>query len=152
MFRGANALNLDTKGRFAIPTRYRERLLEDCEGQLICTVDLNQPCLLLYPLHEWEEIEKKLRHFSSMVPQERAIQRILLGYASECEMDKSGRILLTGPLRQYAELDKQLMLIGQLNKFEIWNEATWHARIKEDMQAQLDGELELTDNLRSFSL
>ena len=91
MFRGANAINLDTKGRLAIPTKYRQSLLDDCQGQLVCTVDTQQSCLLLYPLPEWEEIELKLSKLSSMIPAERRLQRLLLGYASEGEMDKSGR-------------------------------------------------------------
>ena len=94
MFRGANAINLDTKGRLAIPTKYRQSLLDDCQGQLVCTVDTQQSCLLLYPLPEWEEIELKLSKLSSMIPAERRLQRLLLGYASEGEMDKrrEGRI------------------------------------------------------------
>lgn len=94
MFRGANAINLDTKGRVAIPTKYRQMLLDDCQGQLVCTIDIQQSCLLLYPLTEWEEIELKLSKLSSMNPHERRMQRLILGYASEGEMDKSGRFLL----------------------------------------------------------
>ena len=61
MFRGSFALNLDDKGRLTLPTRYRDSLLSDCSGQLICTIDHKDPCLLLYPLSEWEEIEEKLK-------------------------------------------------------------------------------------------
>ena len=68
MFRGANAINLDAKGRLAIPTKYRQPLLDDCNGQLVCTADSQQCCLLLYPLPEWEEIELKLSKFSSTIP------------------------------------------------------------------------------------
>ncbi|GGW94285.1 division/cell wall cluster transcriptional repressor MraZ [Alteromonas halophila] len=152
MFRGANAINLDTKGRLAIPTRYRESLQDDCNGQLVCTVDTQQSCLLLYPLPEWEEIELKLSKFSSMVPAERRMQRLLLGYATEGEMDKSGRILIPTPLRQHAKLSKEVMLVGQLNKFEIWDAEIWASQIEMDMETERDGNFELTERLQDFSL
>ena len=152
MFRGANAINLDTKGRLAIPTKYRQSLLDDCTGQLVCTVDTQQSCLLLYPLPEWEEIELKLSKFSSMIPSERRMQRLLLGYATECEMDKSGRVLLSLPLRKHATLDKEVMLVGQLNKLEIWDAETWATQIDADMEVERSGGFELTERLQDFSL
>lgn len=152
MFRGANAINLDTKGRLAIPTKYRQSLLDDCNGQLVCTVDTQQSCLLLYPLPEWEEIELKLSKFSSMIPAERRMQRLLLGYATESEMDKSGRLLLPIPLRQHARLSKEVMLVGQLNKFEIWDAEVWAQQIEMDMETERGGQFELTERLQDFSL
>lgn len=152
MFRGANAINLDTKGRLAIPTKYRQTLLDDCEGQLVCTVDTQQSCLLLYPLPEWEEIELKLSKFSSMVPAERRMQRLLLGYATEVEMDKNGRLLLSSPLRNHAKLSKEVMLVGQLNKFEIWDADIWAGQVEADMETERSGNFELTDRLQDFSL
>ncbi len=152
MFRGANAINLDSKGRLTIPTRYRQSLLDDCQGQLVCTIDTSQNCLLLYPLPEWEEIELKLSKLSSTNPQERRLQRLLLGYAMEGEMDKSGRILLAPTLRQHAALDKQIMLVGQLNKFEIWDAEVWQKQISEDIETEKQGQFELTERLQDFSL
>ncbi len=152
MLRGANAVNLDTKGRFAIPTKYRDWLLAECQGQFVCTIDIQSACLLLYPLNEWCEIEKKLRALSSMNEQERRLQRLLLGYASDCELDKSGRVLISGPLRQHASLDKKVMLVGQLNKFELWDEQAWQQQIEQDMQAELAVGIELTERLQDFSL
>jgi len=152
MFRGANAINLDSKGRLTIPTRYRQSLLDDCQGQLVCTIDTSQNCLLLYPLPEWEEIELKLSKLSSTNPQERRLQRLLLGYAMEGEMDKSGRILLAPTLRQHAALDKQIMLVGQLNKFEIWGADVWQKQISEDIETEKQGQFELTERLQDFSL
>ena len=96
MFRGATLVNLDSKGRLAVPTRYREGLIEDAAGQLVCTIDIHHPCLLLYPLPEWEVIEQKLSRLSSMNPVERRVQRLLLGHASECQMDNAGRLLIVG--------------------------------------------------------
>jgi MraZ protein len=114
MFRGASAINLDDKGRLTIPSRYRHALMADCSGQMVCTIDVNQPCLLLYPLPEWEVMERKLQPLSDMIPQERRLKRLLLGYATECEMDKNGRLLLSSPLRQRAQLEKPIMLVGKL--------------------------------------
>lgn len=120
MFRGATLVNLDSKGRLSVPTRYRDQLIENASGQLVCTIDINSPCLLLYPLPEWEIIEQKLSRLSSMNPQERRVQRLLLGHASECQMDSAGRLLIAPVLRQHAGLTKEVMLVGQFNKFELW--------------------------------
>jgi len=119
MFRGATLVNLDSKGRLAVPTRYRDLLIGESQGQMVCTIDLHQPCLLLYTLPEWEIIEKKLARLSSMNPLERRVQRLLLGHASECQMDNAGRLLLANTLRQHAKLTKEVMLVGQFNKFEL---------------------------------
>ena len=152
MFRGANAINLDSKGRLAIPTKYRQSLLDDCNGQLVCTIDTQQSCLLLYPLPEWEEIELKLSKFSSMIPQERRMQRLLLGYATEVEIDKNGRFLIPAPLRQHAKLDKEIMLVGQLHKFEIWDAVVWADQIHIDMETEKAGDYELTERMQDFVL
>lgn len=151
MLRGANSINLDSKGRLAMPTRYRDWLSEECQGQMVCTVDITLNCLLLYPLNEWEEIERKLRKLSSMNPAERRLQRLLLGYADDCQMDKNGRLLISAPLRQHAGLEKQVMLVGQLNKFEIWSDQNWNDQIESDLNVSEDDEL-FSDQLRDFSL
>ncbi|MFC3120966.1 division/cell wall cluster transcriptional repressor MraZ [Agaribacter flavus] len=152
MFRGANAINLDTKGRLTIPTKYRQSLLDDCQGQLVCTIDISQKCLLLYPLPEWEEIELKLSRLSSTNPQERRLLRLLLGNASEVEMDKSGRVLIAPTLRAHADLYKPIMLVGQINKFEIWQAETWQKQIALDIETEQAGGFELSENLQDFSL
>lgn len=151
MLRGAHAINLDSKGRLAIPTRYRDWLQRDCSGQLVCTIDIKFKCLLLYPLPDWEEIELKLRRLSTMNESERRLQRLLLGYACDCEMDGNGRILLPAPLRAHAGLDKKVMLVGQLNKFEIWSEAIWAGQIAQDIEAEQQA-IDLTERLQDFSL
>ncbi|MDU8924102.1 division/cell wall cluster transcriptional repressor MraZ [Pasteurellaceae bacterium LIM206] len=152
MFRGAQAINLDAKGRLAIPTRYRAEIIEKDQGRMVCTVDIRQPCLLLYPLAEWEIVEQKLLNFSNFDPNQRSLQRVLLGYATECELDSTGRILLSAPLRQHAKLEKSLMLVGQLNKFEIWSEAEWQAQIEKDMALGLSGEFAMSEELKTLSL
>lgn len=151
MLRGASSINIDTKGRLAMPTRYRDWLIEECQGQMVCTVDISHTCLLLYPLTEWEEIEKKLRRLSTMQPNERRLQRMLLGHADDCTMDSNGRLLISQPLRAHAGLEKKVMLVGQLNKFEVWSEAQWQAQIQADIDHD-GGDDFLSDNLKDFSL
>jgi len=151
VFRGVNTVNLDSKGRLAIPTRYRDQLARLCEGQMVVTVD-RDGCLLLYPLPEWEEIERKLARLSSFQKQTRRLQRLLIGHATECEMDANGRILLSQPLREFAGLDKAVVLIGQSNKFEIWSESTWTERRKEWIEGDGEDEGDLPADLESLSL
>jgi len=150
LFRGVNALNLDTKGRMAMPARYRESLQSQCDSQLIVTVDRDR-CLLVYPQPEWEQLERKLASLPNLDVQTRRLQRLLIGYATECGMDGNGRILLPPPLREFAALEKRVMLIGQGNKFELWDERTWNERCEEWLAA---GEKEgpLSVELESLSL
>ena len=152
MFRGTSAITLDSKNRITIPTRYLEELFADCAGKMVCTVDIQHPCLLLYPLPEWEEIELKLCGLSSMNPQERLLQQVLLGNASDCEIDKSGRLLINGPLRNHASLEKNIMLVGQLKKFEIWSEQSWQGQMQQGIAKIQSGEIELTERLLDLSL
>jgi MraZ protein len=152
MFRGATLVNLDSKGRLAVPTRYRELLVAESQGQMVCTIDLHQSCLLLYTLPEWEIIEKKLSRLSSMNPSERRVQRLLLGHASECQMDNAGRLLLANTLRQHAGLTKEVMLVGQFNKFELWDEQTWYQQVKDDIDTEQSAQEPLSERLQDLSL
>lgn len=127
MFRGATKITLDAKGRLAFPARYRERLATRCEGQLVCTVDPDY-CLLIYPLPDWEEIERKLMRLPSLNPKARRLQRLMVGYAAELDLDSHGRVLIPRELREFASLDKQAILFGQGNKFELWDEARWNGQ------------------------
>src|SRR5512137_143481 len=126
MFQGATQLNLDSKGRLAIPTRYRDMLLAHCAGQLVLTADADG-CLLVYPQPEWQPIREKLMRLSDSNPTSRALKRLLVGHAEEVAMDDAGRVLVSPTLRTYAVLDKRVMLVGQGNKFELWDEARWQA-------------------------
>ncbi|MEE9452595.1 MAG: division/cell wall cluster transcriptional repressor MraZ [Gammaproteobacteria bacterium] len=128
MFRGISSVNLDDRGRLAIPTRYRQPLQGDYNGQLIVTIDTEARCLLLYPLAIWETIEAKLQDLPSFNPAARRIQRLLIGHATDLEIDAQGRILLPALLRDYAELKQTIVLIGQAKKFEIWDEQAWQHR------------------------
>ncbi|MBT1446514.1 division/cell wall cluster transcriptional repressor MraZ [Shewanella sp. JM162201] len=152
MFRGASAINLDTKGRIAVPTRYRDALLSEHAGRLVITVDIQSCCLLIYPAAEWSLIEAKLLKLSDTQPTERALKRMLLGYAHEVDMDANGRLLLPPPLRQYAHLDKKAMLVGQLNKFELWDEERWQAQIQDAQDIIRAEDLAANERLADFSL
>lgn len=125
VFRGATKITLDAKGRLAFPARYRDRLAARCEGRLVCTVDPDH-CLLIYPLPDWEEIERKLMRLPSLNRKSRRLQRLMVGYASELDLDSHGRILIPRELREFASLDRQAILFGQGSKFELWDEARWN--------------------------
>ena len=134
-----------------MPSRYRDELLSRCAGQLIVTVDAVDPCLCVYPLTEWELIEAKLRQLPSLVEENRRLQRVLIGNAVDLELDSNGRFLVPPRLREHAGLDKHAMLVGQLNKFQLWNESAWNALAEADLAAikQPGG---LPDELRDLNL
>jgi MraZ protein len=151
VFRGVTALNLDTKGRMAIPTRHRERLRECCASQLVITVDTDR-CLLLYPAPEWAEIEAKLEALPSFNKAARTLQRLYIGHAHEVEMDGQGRILLPPELRKFANLDKRVALVGQGKKFELWDEETWNGK-REVWLDEVDlDQIELPPGMESLSI
>lgn len=129
MFRGVTQLSLDNKGRLAIPTKYRDSLVAYCAGHLVVTADPSK-CLLVYPQPAWEPIEQKLNSLSSFNPQTRSLQRLLVGNASDVEMDGAGRILVPPPLRQFAGLTKNVVLVGQGAKLELWEEEKWNQQIE----------------------
>ena len=150
-FRGINNIAVDAKGRMAMPARYRERLLDGCGGRLVVTVDQDH-CLLVYPLPEWEIIEEKLINLPSLNKQSRLLQRLLIGYATDLEMDAQGRILLPAMLREYAGLKKKAVIIGQGKKLEIWDEDSWVASQEEWVAAVQADEGELPAALEDLSL
>jgi len=148
LFRGISSINLDDKGRLAIPTRYRDELTECCDRQLIVTVAVNDRCkgedgcLWLYPLPEWENLEQTISKLPTLNKMAGKLRRFLIGNASECEMDGQGRLLLPEKLRSFAKMEKKIILIGQLNKFEIWNEASWSMKEHEWLESNDNEDLE----------
>ena len=153
MFRGVTAVNLDAKGRFAIPTRYREELNECCDSQMVVTIAINEKgvgepgCLWLYPLPAWEELEKSISKLPTMNKMAGKLRRFVIGNATEAVMDKQGRLLLSDKLREFTGMDKKMMLVGQLNKFEIWDEAAWKAKENAWMESDDDEGLDALDNI-----
>lgn len=142
IFRGPNPLTMDAKGRIAIPTRYRQAIQDEYHGQLVVTIDFSG-CLLLYPELNWAEVEEKLRGLPSTHKASRRLQRLMIGHATELEMDNQGRILLPSVLRDFAGLERQIMLAGQGNKFEIWSESAWNGLLEEMKQDAQNGETDL---------
>jgi MraZ protein len=151
MFRGINSATLDGKGRMALPTRFRESLMVASEGKIVVTIDTGEKCLLLYPLYEWEIVQRKLEGLPNIIENARRLQRLLIGHATDIDMDGQGRILLPAMLREFAGLDKKLVLVGQGNKLEVWSEALWLA---EQEQALEDSgpDAVLPDELLSLKL
>lgn len=151
MFRGVTILNLDAKGRMAVPSKYREQIQAQGDGQLVVTLDMNDPCLLIYPMPEWEDIERKLVRLPSLNKQAMRIKRMLLGHAAEVELDSHGRILLPPALRELTGLEKRVVLLGQGNKFEVWDETQWNEQRNQWLNEEgvEDG---LSDELETLSL
>lgn len=150
MFRGINNLTLDAKGRLAIPSRYRELLQECCGGRIVVTVD-RERSLLFYPFPEWELIEQKLISLPTLNKQARRLQRLLIGHATEIDLDSAGRVLLSQSLREYAALDKRVVLLGQGKKFELWDEQTWITRRDQWLEEVDEEEGGLPSQLESLS-
>ncbi len=146
MLNGVTKLSLDVKGRLAIPSRYRDRLMDECAGRLVVTVD-HERRLVIYPLKDWKVAEAKLEQLSSFNKASVKIKRLYLGHANECDMDKNGRINLPSYLREITGLDKQIVLLGVGNKFEVWDEDAWKAEWETN-----ENDLQLSEELESLSL
>jgi transcriptional regulator MraZ len=146
MFRGATSLNLDAKGRLVVPSRHRDALMNQSAGQLVLTAHPHR-CLLLYPQPAWEPIQAKIMSLSSFDRQSSALQRLLVGYAEDMEMDSAGRLLVSPALREFAQLEKSAMLVGQGSHFELWSMEAWKAQLEQVMDAD-----SLPVELEGFSL
>ncbi len=152
MFCGIHVINLDAKGRMSVPSRYRTRLQEDVSGHVVLTIDTEERCLLLYPRSIWKSIETKIEALPSFNKATRRIQRLLIGHATELELDGNGRILLPPLLRDYASLDKRIVLIGQGKKFEIWAEDQWNDSREAWLKEGLQSDAEIPEQLQDLSL
>ena len=141
MFRGVQHINLDVKGRMAVPARQRELLAVICDGHLVVTVDTQSNCLALYPLPEWERIEHDVQALPALNPAVKRFQRLVLGYASDLQLDGNGRVLVPPALREYAQLEKRAVLVGQGNKLELWSEELWHKECEAALGVDSTGEL-----------
>jgi len=151
VFRGSNEINLDTKGRLAIPARYRDALMSQCGGSLVVTIDIKDKCLFIYPLPEWEKIENQIAALPTFNDSTRRMQRLLIGHARDVDLDASGRILVPPELRKHAEIDKKIMLVGQRHRFELWSLENWNASCGTWLE-EAAGELSVPDAMQSLSL
>ncbi|MDF1757117.1 MAG: division/cell wall cluster transcriptional repressor MraZ [Legionellaceae bacterium] len=152
MFRGISAIHIDGKGRLAVPTKYRCALGMDDGASLVVTIDTEEKCLLLYPVKEWQIIEENLQRLPSFDATTRRIQRLLIGHATDVKLDGNGRLLLPPLLREYAKLDKRVLMIGQSNKFEVWAESIWEARRDQWLDDETTKLGQLPDELKTFNL
>ena len=157
MFRGSTLLALDGKGRVSIPAKYRERLSSQCGGRLMLTVDPTNGCLLLYPYPEFEALERHINDLPGLHPLTQQLKLLVVGSAEDVEPDSAGRILIAPVLRKFAKLEKGVMFVGQGNKFAIWSEAAWQARLEAAAQlpdriAEAVANGTLPEELKGFSL
>ncbi len=119
----------------ALPVRFRD-VWEGCGGRVVATIDPVEPCLLLYPLPQWETVQRNLEALANVRKPARALQRLLIGHATDIDADASGRVLLPPPLREHAQLNKKLVLLGNGNKVEIWAEEVWQTR-REELKSEV---------------
>lgn len=152
MFLGVSTLSLDAKGRLAIPVKYRKELGASDGSAVVVTINPYERCLWLYPKSEWEEVAEKVIRLPALKKQNKNLQRLFLGHAIERDLDGQGRILLSTSLREYADMDKQVALVGQGRKFEIWNEQQWFTN-REEWLGDIDQpESEMSEELANLAL
>lgn len=125
-FRGITKISVDAKGRIAVPKLHRDTLIDNGISEIVVTADLSG-CLLVYPMPIWEHIEDQLVELPNNHPHARRLQRLYIGYATPMDLDTTGRILLPLELREFAGIDRKVVLIGQGKKLELWDERAWAA-------------------------
>ena len=144
LFKGIHTLNLDSKGRLGIPVTYRDHIMSILKGSMVITIDTEEKCLLLYSSGTWSKIQNKINELPSFNKNARRIQRLIIGHAEDVDVDSSGRILISRPLRDYASLSKKVTLIGQGEKFEIWDQNFWNENVdkwREEVTSNDDAEV-----------
>ncbi len=151
MFLGSSYLNLDAKGRVAIPTKYRDAIKGDNEGELVLTADHAGECLVLYPLSKWMDTQASIRKLPNMNKGVKNLMRTVFGYATEVKMDGQGRIMVSEPLRDFGKFDKKVVLVGQVDKFELWSEDAWLGGSGDRVDIAEDS-IQNDDSLKNFSI
>jgi MraZ protein len=146
VFRGRSIHLIDAKGRVSIPTRFRDLVKTNGDPRLIVT-NFEQ-CLAVYPYAEWQEIEEKMGRLSLVDRDIRSFKRFFFSGANECSLDGQGRILIPPSLREYAKLEKEVILAGQLKYFEIWDKV----RFEEELAKSIKNLSALEDKLASLGL
>lgn len=148
MFQGASQLTLDAKGRVAIPAKHRDALSTLSGGRLVLTAHPHR-CLLLYPEPAWEPKRDEVLRKSSFEPRAALLKRLLVGFAQEESMDAEGRVLVSPSLRQFAQLEKQVWLVGQGSHFELWSDEGWSSQLEKMVAIGVDL---LPPGMEDFSL
>jgi MraZ protein len=136
MFRGAAKVTLDVKGRMVLPARVREALAKAGDHQLVATVDRDQ-CVLVYPLGHWQKLQDELLNLPNLHAETRWLQRLMVGYATDLEIDAHGRVLIPGELRDFTGLQRDALLLGQGNHLELWDESAWKQASLASMKPEL---------------
>jgi len=139
MFRGRSEQTIDTKGRVILPVKFREILLRKYDNTIVLTNF--DTCLIAYPLEEWVDVEDKIRKLPSGNKQVRTFKRFIISGASECTVDKQGRMLVPPSLKTYAQLEKDIVIAGQINHFEIWNRNRFHENIQQGLDFEATEEI-----------
>ena len=133
MFRGSSFHTIDAKGRIIVPTRFRNIIKTDgSNGVMISRMDKG---LVAYTFEEWLKIESRVLALAEKSNNMRRFRRVFIGGAFECMCDKQDRILIPPTLRQYAELDREIVIVGVLDHFEIWSRENWE---KENLDMEVD--------------
>lgn len=151
MFRGISNLSIDTKGRIAIPTKYRDEITDDFKGQMVLSVDHGVRCLVLYPMSKWVDTEQNLMGLPNLSDAVRDMKRLILGHAEDVKMDGQGRIMIAAPLREYAQMEKKIVMIGQGDKFELWDEQAWNAG-RDEMRKAAPVNIQNDESLKGLSI
>lgn len=148
MFQGETAISVDDKGRLAIPTAYREQVVQACGNRLVLTYNpFEQGCLWIFPQPEWERVRDQVNALPSVKAVHRALQMKLVGAAAQVEPDGAGRILLPASQRAAAGIEKRAVLLGMGNKFELWSEQAHLAKIRQTI-----GEGEISEDMAGLRL
>jgi len=148
MLRGTSKLTVDAKGRLSLPARYKSLFAEDEQHIFVITVD-KERCLLIYPLRNWELVEKRIENLPNLNPEIRQYQRLILGYAHEVELDKNNRILISKELRDFASISKKVVLTGQGRKFELWDDALWDQKMNNWLEKSVN---EIPEDLKNLTI
>lgn len=123
MFQGHVILSLDNKSRFILPAKFRKYIKPEADNKLIVTRGLDD-CLLLYPLDEWEKLTAGLVNYNQFNAEQRNFIRQFFMFVHECELDSQNRVLIPPQLIEFGKLQKEIMIIGLIDKMEIWNPST----------------------------
>jgi MraZ protein len=151
MFRGAAKITLDDKGRMVVPARFREPLIERSSGRLVVTVHMGGQRLVIYPMDDWLEVERKIMGLSSVNPETERFQQLMVGLANEQVLDGHGRMLLPPDLRRLANIERHAVLVGQGSRFELWEEKRWTDKV-DFMLKSGTSKSDLPPDVGSFSI
>jgi MraZ protein len=152
VFRGCSAVSIDAKGRMAVPARHRDLLEARGISTLIVTLSPWDSCLWAYPLSAWDEVDAKLNALPAADAESRMAKRVILGHATDCVLDAQGRVLVPQDLRDLAGISRRAVVLGQGNKFEVWDDGAWTRRREEWLQTVAEGGNASSAMLSSLSL